>query len=127
MSRIMIVDDYEEIRSVISTTLERAGHEVLEAGSGQDCLSLLNRGEIPDLILLDVMMPELDGWEVARRIRNSSKYGNVLICMLTAKNSTMDALMSLESAHANWHLNKPISKKKLLETVEWLLTTAKET
>lgn len=68
------------------------------------------------------MMPKLDGWEVSRRIKLDPAFKNTPICMLTAKTTTMDALMSLESAHAEWHLNKPISKKLLLEAVEWLLS-----
>jgi CheY-like chemotaxis protein len=121
MARIMIVDDNKEVLTVLKTTLEHDGHEVMEAQSGEECLDILYSGEIPDLILLDIMMPEMDGWEVSRRIKSNEKLKNVIICMLTAKNTTMDALMSLESAHANWHLNKPISRKKLIDTVKWLL------
>jgi CheY-like chemotaxis protein len=121
MARIMIVDDNNEVRTVVKATLEREGYEVIEAHSGEECLNILYSGEIPDLVLLDIMMPEMDGWEVSRRMKTNEKLKNIIICMLTAKNTTMDALMSLESAHANWHLNKPISRKKLIDTVKWLL------
>jgi CheY-like chemotaxis protein len=117
----MIVDDNEDVRIVVKTALEREGYEVSEAESGFECMDMLESGEIPDLILLDVMMPELDGWEVTRKIRANQKLKDIIICMLTAKNTTMDALMSLESAGANWHLNKPISRKTLIDTVKWLL------
>ncbi len=121
MAKIMVVDDNPEITEVIKMTLEVDGHSVTTATSGDECLKLLYSGEKPELILLDVMMPGLDGWEVSRKIRGNEKLKDIIICMLTAKTTTMDALMSLESAHANWHLNKPISRVKLIETVNWLL------
>jgi DNA-binding response OmpR family regulator len=67
------------------------------------------------------MMPGMDGWETSRLIKSNEVLKDIPICMLTAKTSTMDALMSLESGHANWHLNKPINRKQLLDTVKWLL------
>jgi CheY-like chemotaxis protein len=121
MVRIMIVDDNREVRGVIRATLEPRGYEIMEAESGEKCLDYLLSGEIPDLLLLDIMMPEMDGWEVTREIKKNPKLKSIIVCMLTAKNTTMDALYSLESAGANWHLNKPISKKQLVETVGWLL------
>ncbi len=123
MSTIMVVDDNPEITTLVKLTLEMEGYDVIEVSSGNECLGLLYSGEIPDLILLDIMMPELDGWEVSRRIKANEKLKDIKICMLTAKDTTMDALMSLESAHANWHLNKPISREQLVETVKWLIET----
>ncbi len=124
MTKIMVVDDNVEITTLVKVTLEREGYDVIEVSSGDECLGLLYSGEIPDLILLDIMMPDLDGWEVSRRIKANEKLKDIIICMLTAKDTTMDALMSLESAHANWHLNKPISKQQLVDTVKWLLESA---
>ncbi|GBE19260.1 transcriptional regulatory protein AfsQ1 [archaeon BMS3Abin16] len=121
MANIMVVDDNPEITTLVKITLEAEGHSVTTAASGEECLGLLYSGVKPDLILLDIMMPEMDGWEVSRRIKENEKLKDIIICMLTAKTTTMDALMSLESAHANWHLNKPISRAKLVETVRWLL------
>lgn len=124
MAKILVVDDNPEITTLVKETLEREGHDVIEVSSGEECLTLLYSGEMPDLILLDIMMPDLDGWEVSRRIKANEKLKDIKICMLTAKVTTMDAIMSLESAHANWHLNKPISRQKLVETVKWLLETS---
>jgi CheY-like chemotaxis protein len=117
----MVVEDNEEVRMVIGKILESGGYEVIEAESGRECLEKLVEGERPDLILLDVMMPGMDGWETSRLIKSNEVLKNIPICMLTAKTSTMDALMSLESGHANWHLNKPINRKQLLDTIKWLL------
>ncbi|RMF89731.1 MAG: response regulator [Methanobacteriota archaeon] len=117
----MVVDDSEEIRFIVRRILEEAGYSVSEAADGEECLQMLYQGEKPDLILLDVMMPKMDGWGLSRKIKQDPSLQHIPICMLTAKTSTMDALMSLESARANWHLNKPINRKQLLDTVRWLI------
>ena len=122
MAKIMVVDDDSMIRNLVRMLLEEKGYEVMESENGLDCLEKLIEGERPDLILLDVMMPKMDGWEVSRRIKTNEVLKDIPICMLTAKTTTMDALMSLESAHADWHLNKPISKNILIQTVEWILS-----
>jgi CheY-like chemotaxis protein len=122
MVKIMVVDDNSEFRTILRKFIEGEGYEVIESESGEKCLKKLEKGERPDLILLDIMMPEMDGWEVSRTIKSNQSFKDIPICMLTAKTSTMDSLMSLESGHANWHLNKPISKKILMETIEELLS-----
>jgi len=122
MAKIMVVDDDSMIRNLVRMLLEEKGYEVMESENGLDCLEKLIEGERPDLILLDVMMPKMDGWEVSRRIKTNEVLKDIPICILTAKTTTMDALMSLESAHADWHLNKPISKNILIQTVEWILS-----
>jgi CheY-like chemotaxis protein len=75
----------------------------------------------PNLILLDVMMPDMDGWAVSKIIKENQSLRDIIICMLTVKTKLMDALFSIESGQADWHLNKPISKKALLSTIEDLL------
>lgn len=117
----MVVDDETDVRKVIGSMLKKEGYEVIESKGGRDCLEKLIKGERPDLIILDVMMPVMDGWEVSRLIKSNEVLKDIPICMLTVKNTTMDALMSLESAHANWHVNKPINKEQFLGTVKWLL------
>ncbi len=124
MTKIMIVDDDTAIRQILRKILEGEGYTVIESKNGLECLEMLVDGERPDLILLDVMMPKMDGWEVSRKIKSNEALRDIRICMLTAKTTTMDALMSLESAHAEWHLNKPISKNVLLKTIEWQLSEA---
>jgi len=121
LARIMVVDDEKDIRNVLKKVLETEGHTVIEAPTGRDCLEKLLDGERPDLIILDIMMPGMDGWEVSRLIKSNEVLKDILICILTVKNTTMDALMSLESAHADWHLNKPINTKQFISTVKWLL------
>jgi CheY-like chemotaxis protein len=120
-AKLMVVDDNKDFRTVMRMFLEREGYEVVESESGEQCLEKLKKGEKPDLILLDVMMPGIDGWDVSRIIKANKAFRDTLICMVTAKATTADALISLESAHANWHLNKPVSKETLLDTINYLL------
>jgi CheY-like chemotaxis protein len=84
MARISVVDDNSEVRKVIRMILEIDGHEVREFESGQDFLEKLGTGEWPDLILLDVMMPEIDGWAVSRKIKTEIDR-NIPICILTTR------------------------------------------
>jgi CheY-like chemotaxis protein len=121
MPTIMVVDDNPEIRELLSLLLSANGYDVIESNGGSDCMERLKSGEKPDLILLDVMMPDLDGWAVSNKIKTNRDLKDILICVLTAKNTDMDATMSLEYGHADWHLNKPISKKDLIDTVDWLI------
>jgi len=120
MVNIWIVDDEEPFRVLIKTMLERKGYEVTEVEDGEKCLQLLKNGEYPDLILLDVMMPNIDGWEVCRRIKKNRAISMIPVCILTAKAGAADVHMSLNKVNANWHLNKPIEREHLLDAVEWL-------
>lgn len=120
MSKIMVVDDEEKIRFIVRKMLENDGHEVLEAEGGKECIEII-KNEKPDLVLMDVMMPEMDGWEAAKEIKKDSANKEIIISMLTIKSEDEDKITSLDEAYADWHIAKPIKRKKLLETVNWLL------
>ena len=121
MAKILAVDDNEKITYVITRMLENDGHDVITANSGGECLEILET-EKPDLILMDVMMPDMDGWDVVREIKRDKSNKDIKISMLTIRNTEKDMTKSIESDFgADWHLAKPISKKRLLEAVEWLL------
>ncbi len=124
MSRIMVVDDEKDILFVIGKILEKNGHEALKVESGEEAMEIL-KSETPDLILLDVMMPGLDGWEVCSKVKSNEKLKNIPVVMLTAKTSDEDKLKALEECGANWHISKPIDKVKFLDTVTWMLDLAK--
>ncbi len=119
----MIVDDDEQLRMVIRSILEQEGYKVVEAESGQESLDLLKAGEAPDLVLMDVMMPEMDGWEACRKIKEDEDLKDTLVAMLTLKTQDADKMQSLVHATADWHIDKPIDKKKFLKTVKWILAT----
>jgi CheY-like chemotaxis protein len=110
-----------DFRTLVGMMLKNEGYDVVEVEDGDKCIELLNSGNYPDLILLDVMMPGIDGWEVCKRIKKDRSISTIPVCILTAKTQPMDVYVSLNKANANWHLNKPIEKQKLLKAVEWLL------
>jgi DNA-binding response OmpR family regulator len=121
MPRIMLVDDDENIRFIIGIVLKTAGYDVVEAGSGEECLEKFNTVQ-PDLILLDITMAGINGWEICRQIKE--RHITIPVSMLSSRTSEEDIKRSLEYAHADAHLKKPIDKKRLLDTVKILLEKA---
>ena len=113
---IMIVDDDELIRKVVTIYFGNRGHRVINAVSGQDCLDKMKQGE-PDALLLDVTMPGMDGWEVCRRIR---EFSAIPIIMLTARAQASDREMGV-TVGANAYVTKPVSLKALEAEVRALV------
>ncbi len=115
--RVLVVDDDRNLRKIISTNLELAGYEVATASDGSDALSKIET-YVPDLVLLDLMMPLMDGYEVARRVRTHANptVANVPIIILTAKGETEDKLRGFE-AGADDYITKPFGPRELLARV----------
>ncbi|NJP05310.1 MAG: response regulator transcription factor [Chloroflexaceae bacterium] len=109
MTRILIVDDERKIVQGLSAYFRQAGFDITVAYDGQEALNLFER-EPPDLVLLDLMLPEIDGIEVCRRLRNDS---NVPIIMLTARVDETDMLVGLEMG-ADDYITKPFSPREVL-------------
>lgn len=114
------MDDEEGVLYLISTILKKAGHEPITASSGEEGLEILKK-ERPDLILLDVMMPGLNGHAICKKIKKNKEYKSIPVAMLTVKSGDEDKLKSLEDCTAEWHIAKPVEKEKLVEVVNWLL------
>ena len=109
---ILIIDDEEPIRELLKLTLQSAGFDsVLEASNGEDGLALATR-YMPDLILLDLMLPGMDGLSVCRRLKTSPDTHTIPIIMLTAKSDESDIVVGLEMG-ANDYITKPFSRKVL--------------
>ncbi|KCZ72385.1 response regulator with CheY-like receiver domain and winged-helix DNA-binding domain [Candidatus Methanoperedens nitroreducens] len=115
----MLVDDDENIRFIVRMILEMEGYSVVEAGSGEECLEKFNTVR-PDLILLDITMAGINGWEVCRQIKER-KSAIPAVLMLSARNGEEDIKRSLEYAHADAHIKKPFDTKELLDMVKILL------
>ncbi|MCK5604074.1 response regulator transcription factor [Candidatus Pacearchaeota archaeon] len=112
-SKILVVDDEKKIVSLVRAYLEHDGYQVVEAYDGKQALAVFQR-EKPDLIILDIMLPELDGIEVCRQIRRSSE---VPIIMLTAKDEDTDKIVGLELG-ADDYLTKPFSPRELVARIK---------
>ncbi len=113
---ILVVDDDRNLRKIIQTNLELAGYDVSTAPNGEDALKLLDSMQ-PDLVVLDVMMPIMDGYEVARRIRRHPSNTHVPIIMLTAKSEVEDKLAGFD-AGADDYITKPFGPQELLARVK---------
>ena len=114
--RILVVDDDRNLRKIIQTNLELAGYDVSTAANGEEALRLLDSMQ-PDLVVLDVMMPLMDGYEVARRIRRHPSNTRVPIIMLTAKSEVEDKLAGFD-AGADDYITKPFGPQELLARVK---------
>lgn len=90
--KIMIVDDEPDILTSIGQILELSGYKVIKAADGKECLDKLNK-EIPDLVILDIMMPGMSGWDVAAKIKENPDWNGIPIVFLTAKGDTMSVGM----------------------------------
>jgi CheY-like chemotaxis protein len=117
--RILVADDNETNRDILATRLEANGYEVLHAGDGEEALAV-TREHRPDLILLDIMMPKLDGIEVCRRVKADTALPFTPIIMVTAKAESSDVIQGLD-AGADEYLTKPIDQKALVARVKALL------
>jgi DNA-binding response OmpR family regulator len=115
MSRILIVDDEEEMQKSIRLTLEGQGHECAFSSDGLDALEKARRWN-PDLIILDIMLPALDGYQVSRYLKFDSKFRHIPIIMLTAKSDERDRSLGFE-AGTNEFLTKPFTFEEFMNVV----------
>jgi CheY-like chemotaxis protein len=116
---VLIVDDDPLIRRVVRAVLEDGSYELEEAASGEEALRIA-QGHPPDVVLLDVMMPGLDGFEVATRMKNDARLKDAIVVMLTAKDAPEDRRRGLE-AGADVYFTKPFSPLELLTTLSGVL------
>ncbi|MBQ1988966.1 MAG: response regulator, partial [Clostridia bacterium] len=114
--KILIVDDDENICELLRLYLQKDGFEVIVANDGRQAVDFANKYS-PDLILLDIMLPQLDGWQVCREIRKTSE---VPIIMLTAKSETFDKILGLELG-ADDYVSKPFDTKEVIARIKAVL------
>jgi DNA-binding response OmpR family regulator len=115
--KILVVDDESRMRKLLKDFLVKSGYEVLEAEHGEQAVDLFMKVKDIALVILDIMMPKMDGWQVCREIRKES---NVPIIMLTAKSSEADELKGFELG-VDEYISKPFSPKILVARVEAVL------
>src|SRR5262245_46895912 len=117
--KILIVDDDEDVLLIVQTILDNAGYTAILARNGREGVEKAT-GSSPDLILLDVMMPELSGWEVCTTLKSAPETRQIPIAMLTVKSEIRDLITGMQVG-ADDYITKPFTRKKLLSTVRRLL------
>ena len=121
--KILVVDDESRMRKLVRDFLVKAGYEVIEAADGKEAVDIYFEQQDIALIVLDVMMPRMDGWQTCREIRNSSK---VPIIMLTAKSDEKDELLGFQLG-VDEYISKPFSPKILVARIEAILRRTNQT
>jgi two-component system alkaline phosphatase synthesis response regulator PhoP len=119
MDRILVVDDDRDIVRLVRSYLEKAGYEILTAYDGETALQIL-RAEKPQLVILDLMLPDRDGWDVARVVRSDPQVKLTPIIMLTAKVEDTDKIIGLEIG-ADDYITKPFNPREVVARVRALL------
>ena len=122
--KILIVDDEKDIVKMLDYNLKKDGYRVISASDGEDALDLASR-EHPDLIVLDLMLPGLDGLEVCKTLKKEGKTAPIPIIMLTAKTQESDKVIGLELG-ADDYMTKPFSPRELLARIKAVLRRAKD-
>ncbi len=118
--KIMVVDDEPDILSTVGQMLELNGYEVIKASDGKDCLNKLYKLSItPDLIVLDIMMPDVSGWDLAAKLKENIKWKDIPIVFLTAKGDPMS--VSMGGLTAMDYIVKPFDVKDLIERIKKIL------
>lgn len=119
-NKIMVVDDEPDVVDLVKLVLESDGFSVVTAYGGKECLEKVEK-EVPDLILLDIMMPQMDGWEVYSRIKANPKTTDIPVAMLTAKSQSIDKMIGLHVVKVDDYITKPFGRSELLERVKKIL------
>ena len=118
---ILCIEDEPEMIDLIRLILGRRGFEVKGANGGIEGLKMI-RQELPDLVLLDLMMPDMDGWEVYQQMKADEKTKSIPVIVVTAKAQSIDKVLGLHIAKVDDYLTKPFSPQDLMNSVEKVLS-----
>lgn len=118
--KVLVVDDHAENVELLEEMLDSNGYEVSTAFDGEEALKKAHK-ELPDLILLDIMMPKMDGYQVCEALRNAEDTKDIPIIFVTAKTEVKDWTHAIFNMGANSYITKPINAKKLIEKVKSVL------
>ena len=119
--RLAYIEDDAEMIDLVRLILGRRGYTVLGANGGREGLDLV-RKELPDLVLLDLMMPDMDGWDVYHQIKSDEQTREIPVIVITAKAQNIDKILGLHVAKVEDYISKPFSPQELLERVDQVLS-----
>ena len=122
--KILVVDDEEDILHFLELVLREKGYEVVTAGGGHEALTQAQI-ERPDLVLLDIMMPQMDGWEVLKLLRVDEETSHIPVAMLSARTEAKDRVQGLQEGAVDY-ICKPFSLKELLSKIEQVFAAAQQ-
>ena len=123
--RVLCIEDEPEMIDLLRLILERKGFEVMGAVGGQEGLDTVRR-EKPDLVLLDLMMPDVDGWEVYRQMKADDELKSIPVVVVTAKAQSIDKVLGLHIAKVDDYVTKPFGPTDLLDSVDRVLKNQQE-
>jgi two-component system response regulator VicR len=118
--RVVCIEDEPEMIDLVRLILGRKGFEVIGANGGVEGLEIV-KAEKPDIILLDLMMPDMDGWEVYQQIKADENLRGIPVVVVTAKAQSIDKVLGLHIAKVDDYITKPFGPQELLESVEKIL------
>jgi DNA-binding response OmpR family regulator len=121
VKRLVYIEDEEEMIDLVRLILNRRGFEVLGANGGREGLEMVRR-ELPDLVLLDLMMPDMDGWDVYQQMKSDETTRLIPVIVVTAKAQSIDKVLGLHIAKVEDYISKPFSPQELLDSVDKVLS-----
>lgn len=119
--RLAYIEDETEMIDLVRLILGRRGYTVMGANGGREGIDLI-RQELPDLVLLDLMMPDMDGWDVYHQIKSDEMTRDIPVIVITAKALNIDKVLGLQVAKVEDYIAKPFSPQELLERVDQVLS-----
>lgn len=123
--RLVYIEDEQEMIDLVRLILNRRGYEIIGATGGREGLDAV-RENMPDLVLLDLMMPDMDGWDVYQQMKANESTQNIPVIVVTAKAQSIDKVLGLHIAKVDDYISKPFSPQELIDSVDKVLTQRKE-
>ena len=117
---LVYIEDEQEMIDLVRLILSRRGYEVIGANGGRDGLKAV-REHLPDLVLLDLMMPDMDGWDVYQQMKADESTRDIPVIVVTAKAQSIDKVLGLHIAKVDDYISKPFSPSELVDSVEKVL------
>lgn len=117
---VIYIEDDSEMIALVSLILTRRGYAIRGAHGGHEGLDLI-RQELPDIILLDLMMPDMDGWDVYQQVKANDATAHIPVIIITAKSQTIDQVLGLHIAKVDDYICKPFRPQELIDSIEKIL------